>query len=103
MRQHDLKTWPEPFEAMWCGDKRHEIRKTDRDFRVGDVLRLLEFVPDERIFTGRELLVRVKYISQSGSWGLPEGLCVMSVATLARCVNEDDYLRWKYDNTPVEQ
>lgn len=42
-----LKTWPEPFEAIWRGDKRYEIRKDDRGFGVRDQLNLREFVPHE--------------------------------------------------------
>lgn len=41
-------------------------------------------------YTGREILVEVTHLSDAGSWGLPEGLCVMSIRLLsegdsARC------------------
>lgn len=39
---HDLKTWPEDFDAIAEGRKRHEVRSTaDRKFAVDDDLRLL--------------------------------------------------------------
>lgn len=58
---HDLKTLPEFFEAMNRGLKKFEIRKNDRCFRVGDVLRLKEW--DGEKFTGRITNQQVTYIT----------------------------------------
>lgn len=41
MTTHTLKTHPAPFQAVLDGSKRHEIRKADRPFAVGDVLEML--------------------------------------------------------------
>lgn len=35
-REHDLKTWPGPFAAVWSGVKKHEVRINDRGYVVGD-------------------------------------------------------------------
>lgn len=32
--EHELKTWPLPFNQLWLGNKTHEIRKADRDFAL---------------------------------------------------------------------
>jgi hypothetical protein len=82
---HDLKTWPEPFQAILDGTKTYEIRTTgDRTFAVGDVLRLREWLPfgDQR-YTGRETTRVVSYITPPGRWGLPSDLCVMALASPA--------------------
>jgi hypothetical protein len=68
---HELKTWPEYFQATVDGRKRFELRRNDRDFQVGDDLLLKEWEPPEAgethfdgdfHYTGREVLVRVDYI-----------------------------------------
>lgn len=87
MREHVLKTWPEPFAAVLDGRKRYEIRVDDRGFAVGDVLVLREWEPVVMAgglnlgprFTRREVRCVVTYLSPGGSWGLPARLCVMSI------------------------
>ena len=80
---HNLKTWPAMFSAVLSGSKTHEIRKADRDYNVGDVLRLREWDPDATDgdgYTGRRRDVDVTFVTLGGEWGLPDGLCVMSIA-----------------------
>lgn len=81
---HELKTWPEPFEAVRIGQKQYEIRKADRPYGVGDTLKLREYDPEMCIYTGRAVSVRVKYMTPPGKWGLPPDTCVMSVELLPR-------------------
>lgn len=61
-RIHDLKTWPRFFNELWQGRKHTEFRRHDRDFRVGDLLRLREYNPDTKEYSGRELIRRVRYL-----------------------------------------
>lgn len=76
-RAHVLKTDHEPFEAIWEGRKNYETRKTDRDFRVGDVLVLREQKNGE--YTGRVLFEEVRYKTEGGKYGLPDELCVLGL------------------------
>ncbi len=62
-RVHDLKTWPQFFEALVDDIKRFEIRKNDRNYQVGDKLRLREWKPDTEEYTGREVGRVVTYIT----------------------------------------
>lgn len=80
MKIHKLKTWPEPFGLMEAGLKPFEIRKNDRDFKVGDILILQEWRPAEEIYTGRELLRRVESILDQEQFGLKPGFVAMAVS-----------------------
>jgi hypothetical protein len=95
---HELKIWPGNFEAIVSGMKKHEIRKADRDYRVGDTLILREFTPaidekgvalDEKghtvgKWTGNAAMRTISYISKPGSFGLPLDLCVLSLSEQPR-------------------
>ncbi len=63
---HYLKTWPEYYEAILSGDKKHEIRVNDRKYEVGDILRLEEFDPKTGR-TGHYMDMRITYISTGRS------------------------------------
>lgn len=82
-RVHDLKVWPEFFEALVDGRKTFEIRKNDRGFRLGDKLRLQEFVPTdgsedhpEGYYTGREVGRVITYMTD---WEQRENFVVMGI------------------------
>lgn len=76
---HELKCWPEPFQAVLDGRKRHEIRQYDRSYCVGDTLLLREYDPEKKTYSGREVTAEVTYFSRGGEWGVPLGACVMSI------------------------
>jgi hypothetical protein len=81
---HYLKTWPAEYEAMMLGLKTFELRKNDRQFRVGDILSSQEYdpslgPPEGARFTGRSLSRRVIYILAGGKFGLHDDLVVMSL------------------------
>lgn len=73
---HELKTWPQYFEAVSSGVKRFEIRKDDRGFKVGDTLRLLEFDPETKAYSGRSCEVCVTYLTD---YEQANGRVVMSI------------------------
>lgn len=77
---HELKTFPQPFQAVWDGVKCYEIRdNTDRDFEPGQVLLLKEYNPDDDTYTGRSVVTHVMYVSYGGEWGLPATIDVLSL------------------------
>lgn len=111
VRVHVLKCWPEPFAALLDGSKRHEVRRDDRGYMVGDVLCLHEWEPRCRAVywpearraherwsgteftggqrTGRVLYFRVTHKTPGGSWGLPLDLCVLSIERAEEPVHAD--------------
>jgi hypothetical protein len=102
-REHELKVWPQFFDALLSGDKTFEVRKDDRGFHVGDVLWLREYRPEQKcysghcelngcmgenmcprkpaFYTGRELRLSVTYILAGRPW-LADGYVVMGLAAL---------------------
>lgn len=50
MTIHELKILPEYFKAQKAGKKNFEIRKNDRDYKVGDKLVLKEYDPKAKEF-----------------------------------------------------
>jgi hypothetical protein len=78
--QHELKTWPAYFGAVASGRKSFEIRRDDRPFRTGDTLRLREWCPVERSYTGREVMAEVTYVMRKEEdFGLMDGFCLMGI------------------------
>lgn len=57
---HKLKALPEYFELVRIGVKNFEVRKNDRDFKVGDLLILQEW--DGSKYTGRDQRRKICYI-----------------------------------------
>lgn len=75
MTTHNLKTWPEFYNAIAGGEKTFDLRKDDRGFHVGDVLCMQEWSPRTKEYTGRELAVTVTYIVSG--FGLQPGWVAM--------------------------
>ncbi|MFB5646027.1 MAG: DUF3850 domain-containing protein [Nitrosopumilaceae archaeon] len=80
MKRHNLKILRQYYEAQVSGVKNFEIRKLDRDFRVGDQIKLNEIAPTEKIGeykpTGNACLVRITYIT-IGFEGLEDGYAIL--------------------------
>ena len=86
MNIHELKSWPYLFQAIAEGRKTHELRRCDdREFKVGDILRLREFNPDDGKHSGRSLDVLITYITSAehacakSSVALNKTYCILSV------------------------
>lgn len=76
-QHHYLKTETEYFQAIAEGDKKFEIRKNDRDFRVYDILYLEEVV--NGVKTGRVIgPFEIGYILHGGKYGIEKDHCVIN-------------------------
>jgi hypothetical protein len=83
---YKLKSWPKFFSAIMSGAKTHELRRTDdRTFHVGDFLLLQEFDSALNKYTGRELTVKVTYITSAdlpcalSKDALHRDFCILSI------------------------
>ena len=77
MDTHELKILPQYFQAVWNGTKNFELRKNDRDYKVGDILILREYNNGE--YTGSFLKVIVTYILKDcPEYGLDKEYCIFS-------------------------
>jgi hypothetical protein len=81
-RVHCLKCWPEYFAAIDNGDKTFELRKDDRDYRVGDYLQLYEWHPCTEQYTGKTMLLEVTYVLTASQFGLAPGHACMAIKVI---------------------
>lgn len=81
---HALKTWPEYFKAVIEGQKKFEVRKDDRHFKLGDKLLLQEYDAERREYTGEECEFTVGCILRGPAFGIKKGYCVMSLDVVKR-------------------
>jgi len=80
MKTHELKIWPEYFRAVADGRKTFEVRRDDRGFAVGDVLKLREWEPVGNRYTGRRVIVEVTY--KLAGAPLAPCMCVLGISVL---------------------
>lgn len=73
---HQLKIKEEYFEGLVSGKKTFEIRKNDRDFKVGDFLALNEF--NGLTTTGRTTLFKISYLFDNPDF-LQSGYVVLGI------------------------
>jgi hypothetical protein len=83
MNTHRIKTLSPYFRDVKSGRKNFELRKNDRDYQIGDIVILEEWIPDEIFtggYTGQVLAMRIKYIlSNCEEFGLIDGYCILGL------------------------
>ena len=80
MTTHELKILPKWFLDVARYQKNFEIRKADRDYKVGDVLLLREY--DRGRYTGNQCFRTIEYIYKGdGTFGLSEEFWVLGLET----------------------
>lgn len=95
MTTHKLKTHPAPFAAVAAGLKTCEFRLNDRGYKVGDVLVLEEFVPEQgerpkpgeagsgwssERYTGAYAVRGVTHVLCGPAFGIPADYCLLSLS-----------------------
>lgn len=85
MKTHTLRSWPQFFEPIVTGNRTHELRRNDRDFKVGDTLELHEFEPSTATYTGRTCRVSITSMTSAeepcavSAEALNPAFCILSV------------------------
>lgn len=88
-KEIELKSWPKFFQPIIDGIRTHELRRNDRDFKVGDQLNLREYDPKKNEYTGRECLAKVMSITSSdepcavSEEALNSSFCILSIKTIS--------------------
>lgn len=83
MATHEIKCWPEFFDHLASGEKRFELRFDDRGYHAGDILIIKEWLPQDKVFTGRKLRKLVTYLLRDG-FALANGYVCMSLDDLRK-------------------
>lgn len=84
---HALKTWPLFFQRIESGQKTFELRKNDRDYKVGDRVLLQEWDPAEKKYTGKELERVISYILiNAEEFGLKKGYIIFGLGNIEHYV-----------------
>ena len=66
-RMHDLKIWPAHFKELSEGNRTYDVRKDDRGYRVGDLVRLREWDPSRKTYSGKGMVLRVTWVNRLAS------------------------------------
>lgn len=82
---HALKCNRIHFEDVLNNTKRAEVRRNDRNYLAGDILRLMEVQDAEAmpLLTGRETLVRITHVLPGGQYGIDTSYVVLSIEPFA--------------------
>lgn len=83
MKVHTLKTTTGFFNAVDSGRKPFEVRRNDRDFKVGDLLVLREWDERAGVYLGREIGAVITYLLHEFP-GIEPGFAVLGIDTSFR-------------------
>ena len=77
---HELKIWPEYFEATKRGDKTFEVRLDDRDYQEGDFLRMRPWSKEQGTYLPGDVLVEVRKVFRGDMPGVKPGYVLLTTA-----------------------
>jgi hypothetical protein len=86
---HEVKSWPEFFNALKEGRKTFDIRRDDRRpaYAAGHHLMLREWDPDKGQYTGEQIRKRITDVQYSGGSaarrGIRDGYVGLSLADVS--------------------
>lgn len=76
---HNIKIKETFYKAKRSGLKLWEIRKNDRNYKVGDLIHYTKIDGSDFIRSGKDNLYKITYILTPENFeGLPSGYCIFS-------------------------
>lgn len=94
---HIVKSWPKFFEPIRNGDRKHELRKNDRNYNVGDYLWLMYWCPEKQEYNGQYIVAEITSITSKeepcaiSDNGLNEEYVILSI----KVIRYDNVLNFK--------
>jgi hypothetical protein len=80
---HELKTLPQYWDAVARGDKTFEVRRDDRGFQRGDIVKLLKMIDGHvATYNGEPMYIltrRIRWILTGGQFGIEPGYVVLQL------------------------
>lgn len=90
-KKHELKTKRKFFLETWMGVKDFEVRKNDRDYKVGDDILLME--QDEKgKYSGFEIMTTIVSVLDDGEY-CKEGYVVIGIRVISKIVTGVDGIK----------
>lgn len=89
---HYMKSWTQFFDGIRNGKKKHDLRRNDRDFKVGDFCILEEYDFAAGKYTGRRCKVLITWVTSNqfpcaySSAVLDREYCILSL----ELIDKDD-------------
>ena len=80
-RIHEIKLAAEFWDDVWCGRKKFELRKNDREYQTGDKLVMREYANDN--YTGRVIKTNIIYMLEDYP-GLAEGYAILGIGRIEK-------------------
>jgi hypothetical protein len=88
VQTHELKSWSQFFRPIAAGERAHELRRNDRDYRVGDRVLLREYDPASETYSGSFCEAVITSMTSRdvpcavSDQGLNPDFCILSVRVL---------------------
>jgi hypothetical protein len=85
---HDIKEHAVYFHELWSGARTFEIRRDDRGYDVGHTVKICEWLPEAKIYTGRFVRGTITFLRRSGPIArgvdVPAGVLIFQFAEHGR-------------------
>jgi hypothetical protein len=85
--KHELKIHPAHFNDVISGAKPFEVRKNDRDYKVGDNIVLNEYNPETQKYTGEWALYEITIVFSESEY-VKDGYVILGIVQVFTC---DEY------------